>query len=175
MAIQFSLQQMHIYLNGASTFTPAVPSYTEFTALFDQWQIRGVDLDIYWAKNSVDTVTAGHSGVALWHTTDYDDVATATVAEMQQYPGVRLTSLAENGGSVLHHSFKPVVRLEAPAGGSTTYLPQLESPQWIDCTYPNTDHRGVKIYLETFDRFANYDMGSILVVAKISFAFKNVR
>lgn len=166
---------MQIYLNGASTFTPAIPSYTEFTALFDQWQLRGVELEIYWAKNAVDTVTAGHSGPALWHTLDFDDVATTTLAEMQQYPRVQLTSLTENGGAVLRHSFKPVCRVEADANGSTAYLPQLDTNQWIDCTYPNVVHRGIKLYLETFDRFANYDMGSILIVAKVDYAFRHVR
>lgn len=177
-AVSFSLGQMEIWFNGVSAFTTAVPNYTEFTSLFDQYQLRGVEFDVYWCKNVVDggAGTTSRSLPTIWHALDYDDNATVTIAELSQYPGREITSLGENGGKVMHRRFRPIPSYIGNDGtGSDAKFVALDANQWIDCTYPLVEHKGIKMYLDTFEQYENYDMGSIRIVARLDFAFRSVR
>lgn len=172
----FALSQMTCFINGASTFTPAIPDYTDFTSLFDQYQIRGVELELYWSKNIAGESTAAYSTPMLWSVIDYDDAANMTLTQLQQYPLVRTTNMGEDGGRALRQSFRPVPRLQVPDGtGGTGYAPVLDGNVWLDVANASVGHYGVKIYLDTFGRSSNVDLGTIMVVAKVEFAFKNAR
>lgn len=176
MAISVSLAQMAIVINGAPTFAVAVPGYTDFTALFDQYQIRAVSVDVFWSKNIAGEATAAYSLPLLWSALDYDDTNAITKGELQQYPDLRMTSMGENGGKVFQQRFRPVPRLSAPDGaGGTGFSPTLDKNAWFDVTYPQIAHNGIKFYLETFGRSSNIDLGSLLVCARVDYAFKHQR
>lgn len=171
-----SLAQMVITINGASVYTVVVPGYLDFTALFDQYQIRSVTYDLFWSKNISGETSPGLAIPLLWSAMDYDDIGNFTLTELQQYPGVTTTMMGEDGGKVFHRTFRPVPRLNVPDGaGGTGFAPTLDRNVWIDCTYPQVSHNGIKIYLDTFGRTANSDIGSIMVCARIEYAFKHPR
>lgn len=175
-AISFSLGQMKIWINGVAAFSTQVPGYTEFTALFDQYQLRGVEFEIYWAKNSVIDASGSVTIPLLWHALDYDDNATTTIAELCQYPGVMATTLGEDGGKVLRRSFRPIPSYLGDDGsGAHAKFVALNSDQWIDSTYPLVEHKGIKLFLDTYENYGNYSMGNIRIVAKMSYAFRSVR
>lgn len=172
----FSLSTLSFYVNGVGAATAAVPSISEFTTLFDQYQIRGIDIEIYWSKNIAGETNPAYSAPLLWSTPDYDDVGNTQIQNIMQYPAVRTTHLGEGGGKVFHQYIRPACRLEMPDGlGGTAFSPQLGGPQWIDCNYAAVEHYGMKFVLDTFGRSTNYDMGSLLFVVRHDFAFKNVR
>jgi len=176
MAISWSLYGMAIFINGASTFNPIVPGYTDFTSLFDQYQIKHVRCDVFWSKNIAGEGTAAYSLPLLWSALDMDDPSAITKSELQQYPNVRTTSLGENGGKVFTESFRPVARMSVPDGaGGTGYAPNLDTNIWLDCSYDRVAHYGLKLYLETFGRASNIDIGSFLVVSHITYGFRNQR
>jgi len=167
---------MTIIINGAPTFAPAVPGYTDFTSLFDQYQIKDFTVEIFWSKNIAGEASAAFSLPLLWSALDFDDTGAITKQELQQYPAVRATSLGENGGKVFTHTFRPVPRIQVPDGtGGTGFAPSLDTNVWIDCTYPSVGHNGIKFYLDTFGRSSNIDIGSILVVGHITYGFRNQR
>lgn len=175
-AISFSLGQMKIWINGVSTFSTQVPNYTEFTALFDQYQLRGVEFEIYWSKNVVDGATPNEAVPMIWHAIDYDDNATTTIAELSQYPGVENTTLGENGGRVLRRRIRPRASYIGNDGtGADAKFVALEQNPWIDCTYPLVEHKGVKLFLDTYELYPNVTMGNVRILAKIDLAFRNVR
>jgi len=176
MNLFFSLAQMSVFVNGASTFTPAVPDFSDFTALFDQYQIRGVELELYWSKNMAGEQTAAYSTPMLWSTLDYDDAANTSLSQLQQYPSVRTTNMGEDGGKAFRQSFRPVPRLQVPDGsGGTGYAPVLDGNLWVDVANPSVGYYGIKFFLDTFGRSSNIDLGTIMICAKIEYAFKNVR
>lgn len=176
LALGFSLDKMSCFINGASTFAPAVPDYTDFTALFDQYQIRGVELEMFWSKNIAGEQTAAYCTPMLWSALDFDDVANTSLSQLQQYPAVRTTCMGEDGGKVFRQSFRPVARLQVPDGsGGTAYAPLLDGNQWIDVANPSVGFYGIKVFLDMFGRSSNIDLGTIMICAKIDYAFKNVR
>lgn len=172
----FALSGVSYYINGVGSGFISFPNYSEFTSLFDQYQLKTMEVELYWSKN-----VAAESGTnavqpLIWSVFDYDDASNTTLSSLQQYPGVRTTILGEDGGKVLRMSLTPRARLQLPDGaGGTGFSPTMVSNPWIDCSYPAVEHYGVKTYLDTFGRTASLDIGTIKVVVRGSFAFKNVR
>jgi len=176
LQMQFSLVAITFYTGAGPLVTPSVPSSTEFTTLFDQWRLDYVDIEVFFSGNSQNVTTAGSTLPLLWYADDYDDANNTTLSMIQQYPRVKIASLGENGGYVLRHRVSPKASLIISDGaGAYGNSPQLNGPTWIDSANPGTPHYGLKFCLDTFGRTAAGDLGSINVVSKMHFSFKNVR
>lgn len=172
----FSLTAVSFTTGAGPLVAPLVPSSSEFSTLFDQWRIDFVEMEIFFSGNSQAVFTAGSTLPLLWYADDYDDANNTTLSMIQQYPRVKIAAFGEDGGHVLRHRVVPKASLVV-SDGAGTYgnAPQLNGPTWIDVANPGTPHYGVKMCLDTFGRTAAGDLGSINVVSKIHFSFKNVR
>lgn len=176
MNFVFALSGVSYYINGVGSGFISFPNYSEFTSLFDQYQLKTMEVELYWSKNVATESGTNAVQPLIWSAFDYDDATNTTLANLQQYPAVRTTILGEDGGKVLRMSLTPRARYQLPDGaGGTGYSPTMASNPWIDCSYPAVEHYGVKTYLDTFGRTASLDIGTIKVVVRGSFAFKNVR
>lgn len=172
----FALQGVSYFINGTGVGLIAFPNYSEFTALFDQYMIESMEVELYWSKNSAAESGTNAVQPLIWSAYDYDDASNTSLSSLQQYPAIRSTALGEDGGKVLKMKISPVPRVQLPDGsGGTAYAPTLDRNPWIDCGYPAVEHLGVKTYLDTFGRTASLDIGTIKVVVRGHFAFKNVR
>jgi hypothetical protein len=172
----FSLQQVSFFINGTGAGLVTFPSSSEFTSLFDQYQFRSVEVDVYWSKNVAAESGTNATQPMIWSCFDYDDVSNTTLTSMQQYPAVKSTILGENGGKVLQMRLIPRTRVEVPDGsGGTAYAPTLSKNPWIDCGYPSVEHYGVKTYLDTFGRTSSLDIGTIKFVIRAEWMFAHPR
>lgn len=126
-----------------------LPSYTEFTALFDQYRIRGVKLDLFFNQSAADSNNPVGSGL-FCHFIDLDDAtAPASEAEVCQRGYLKKTSPFGH-----HKIFIRPRTSKALWQGAFTAYGQNNSNQWIDCTYPAVEYYGWK-YLWTQTTVAN--------------------
>lgn len=175
LQVFFSLTAVSFNVNGAPLVSPLVPSSSEFSKLFDQWRIVGVDMEVFFSGNSQSIVTAGTTLPLLWYVDDYDDANNTPLSLIQQYPRVKIANMGESGGYVIRHRMTPRPSLIIPDGaGGFGAAPQLDGPTWIDTVTPGTPHYGLKLCLDTYGRTSAGDLGSLSFVAKVHFAFKNV-
>lgn len=135
----------------------SLPSYTDFTALFDQYKFDMIKVTFYRPYQQTGTMdiaaNASQSVLPqlLLHTAvDFDDaVAPVTPPDLQQYPSYQCTILT---GSADRFSvtFKPRVALAAYSGAFTSYA---NMDAWLDSASPNVQTYGLKFLLEP--RFAD--------------------
>jgi hypothetical protein len=123
---------------GAYAFNlSSLPSYTEFTALFDQYRFKRVDIS-FWPLQSVATSTA-NAIPTIATVIDYDDNALlANLPNAMQY-----------SNCVLHNPYKPFTvsfrpHLPIAAFDGTFNAFANTQDQWIDSGSPNALHYGLK-------------------------------
>jgi len=123
-----------------------LPDYTEFTNLFDQYCILGVQVRITpRASNAVVSGGASNLGPSvLYAAVDSSDITLpVTLQTLREYQTLKEFSITTNTNRnwVLKHS--PRIAVAAYAGAFTGYT----SPPmtWIDLQSPNIQHYGMKL------------------------------
>jgi len=154
----FSVTQGAVDAGAAYSFTLAnTPSYTEFTALFDQYRIPMVELTFVLVNT-----TALNSDPTLWMSADYDAIsAPASLSVIQQRDVVPITL----GQGRLQATFKVKPRISTTAvdsGGAIVASPLLPANTWIDCADASVAHNGVIAW------FSNYNSTSAASLVQIS-------
>lgn len=172
------------YASFGYHFTLAgIPNNTEFTNLFDSYQIRKVVVKMYPLNNSASTVEAGApngnpavSGFAhLIH--DYDDATmpTATEAgvnELRQFPNYKIRRLVGNGFKMV---IKPRFATAAYRSGVTWGYSQGKRDAWLDIATPDVPHYGIKGIFEIVNPNAMASVTWIRVETTYYFKVKGVR
>lgn len=173
-------------VNIAGTYAfglDAVPNYTEFTSLYDQYMIKGVRLSLVPSGNSYMTSTVsgavGQYGFARINTAiDYDDSAPpASENELLQY----MTNKTSPGWKPHSRYFKPKVQFSVAnddaAGTVASAAPR--GNVWLDCANPSIDHLGLKVWIGApVNNAATGNVSTSItysVYATYYLAFKNVR
>lgn len=144
----------------------ACPNVSEFTNLYDQYQIKGVKISL------IPRYTMTQSGAPLaaignvWSALDYDDASAPTsVDQLLQYQNVKRTQMNR-----VHSRFlRPCIANEIfNTGIATAYAPKRNT--WIDCTSDTVEHYGIKLWIDSSQAGVTFD-----VQVKFYLAFKNVR
>lgn len=142
-----------------------LPSYTEFTQLYDEYKIMKVVLSFYPVR-ATQVYTATLTIPVFICAVDHDDsTAPTNITTLLQYPGCRIKS-SRNQFSV---TIKPKVASAVYNGVTDAYSAKS---QYVDCTYGSVPHYGFK-----------YAIGSAGVASSVSYdiyakyyvAFRGVR
>lgn len=180
LALQFRLDQVDLYLNGSLSSTFAVPNYTEFTNLFDEYCIKKVEVMVLPSYAS-----AGPSAsVASWipwvvHATDYDDTSSTGATSLMQYTGAKFTQLLGSVGqanAVPIRTVKPRPKLEilTAAGGNGVF--HQDKDVWVVSANPTCPHLGFKMSLD--DSYSGGTTGTVVcglnIVCKYTIACRDV-
>ena len=158
---------------GATNYDAAVarlvdvPSYTDFTNLYDQYKIISVKFAYLPRGNQADLGTSGSQITRLFSVLDYDDsVVPTSIDQLCEYQNLKMT----NTSKAHVRSFQPRYIREIDTGLGATGK-EVVRGGWIDCTNNNVTHRGIKLALQgpvvgtiTYDLMITYKL-----------AFKNVR
>lgn len=127
-----------------------VVNYTEFTNLFDCYQITGVKIQFVPVFNSGDPEINASSGAipSLTYVRDYDDATTPnTEQDLLEY-GAHHRLYLDRMRSIYIRN--PRVRMGATSGDTGTQSGLVETPkknQWLDCASPVINHYGIKWYM----------------------------
>lgn len=162
---QYSLAPSGAAVGGVFLFSLAsLPSVSDFTTLYDQYQIRGCKISLIPRYTEA---SAGGSLIGnMWSCIDYDDsTAPLSIDTVLQYQNVKRTRMNQ----IHSRYFKPQVNTAVIQSGSTvTSAPK--SNIWIDIANTAVEHRGLKLWFEQSTAGVTYD-----VHCKLYFAMKNVR
>lgn len=142
----------------------AVTQASTFTALYDQYCIKGIKATLV-PRGNVDGVSQPFS-TPTFSILDYDGSYPTTITGMNEYQNVKMTR-----GTSLHKRFLvPATQLELfQSSIATAYSPKKK--QWIDCATPNVPHYGLAYGVSpTPGQAISWDL-------KVEYylAFKNVR
>lgn len=148
-----------------------LPNFSEFTSLYDQYKINGVKFELiprYDTNTQVGSAgiaTPAHYSSQNWTAIDYDDTVTPTsMADILQYQNVKRTGSSRIMTRFIKPKFADTIFASGVISG---YRPQKG---FIDCTYPNVEHYGVKFGFSSNPLALTYGLRMTFYIA-----LKNVR
>lgn len=121
-----------------------LPGVSEFTALFDQYRIKGVRITFYPPVN-VSFSSTGQAPLPIgefYTAIDYDDGTVPTgLDDLQQYQTLRRTYFNRPHTRYL----RPLaIQSGVYQTGVSTGFRSLPSSTWFDCGYPDVSYYGIK-------------------------------
>lgn len=129
-----------------------VQNAAEFGALYDRYMITHVQMKFYLRVDPSAQGAATAIWPRMWYTTDYDDTAPDTIAEIRERPHYKEHVL---------NPARPLVVNIKPAINALTYRTALASgyapkwKQWIDMAQLDVPHYGFKYAVDDFSN-TNY-------------------
>lgn len=136
-------------INNALSFNlTQLPAYTELTSLYDQYQIKGVRVNIQpLLTEGIASAVSGSTNVwgfpKLSTVIDYDDTAIpADETVYLQYGSLRQTPAFKEH----KRYFRPKVKIAGADAGATITANGVRAGQWIDTGVPTVPHFGLKVF-----------------------------
>lgn len=145
MQLNFALSGVNVYFNGVSTTALQMPSFTEFTSLYDQYRIDYVECQFISSNTNSSTGSVNTSLPIMYIAKDYDDSNAAAVTDLLQYSTCKYAQLGQrnNSDGIFKFSVKPNVDLAVYNGAVSGYA--RSKPIFMDCASYNVPHYGVKL------------------------------
>jgi len=136
-----------------------VQNYTEFTQLYDQYQITGALVILRLMTNPDATNIAMPAGAifpTMWWVIDPDDASAITLSQIKQHQGVKRKVLLPGRENRIYVKY-PKTAMPIYNGITSAYASTPRST-WLDCTNPDIPHYGIKFVLDTegFGQAGNY-------------------
>lgn len=152
IAISFQLGQVKFWGSNGNNSQIAIPNYTEFTALFDEWKIDYVKIKMMYTNNFSNATAANPVYSAaplptLQAAVDTDDDVPPTAStDLLQYQNLRTRLFDSNGPE--YFTFKPKASLATEAGNilATGYASNYSG--WCNTSSTGTDWMGLKMFLD---------------------------
>lgn len=146
MQFAFTLSGVQVYIAGVLSTTLAMPSYTEFTSLYDQYRINYVDCEFMFSNNNSSVNSPSTCLPVMYMVKDYDDSNQAFVSDLQQYSTQQTWQLGNQHGKdgIKRIRIKPNVDVAVYNTALTTGYARGK-PQFIDTGSPAVPHYGIKI------------------------------
>lgn len=149
LQFSFSLQKVQMYIAGATWYNWDMPSYTDFTNLYDKYRIDWIDVSMTFNSN---TSTPAGGGVTtmpkVFVAEDNDDVSASNLAVIQQYDNLKIFQFGAGDGVMktfrIHPKCQEMVYYTAALTG---YQPS-SSKKFIDTQYPNIPMYGLKAVID---------------------------
>lgn len=117
---------------------------TDITNLADQYKIQSVKVSLH--VNGLSNIYLNNAGSTQpWveYIQDHDDATVPTIAQMREKMGVRTKYFSANRFKISMGVRPRVADTVFGSGVSSAYAIGMRS-QFINCTYPNAEHYGIK-------------------------------
>lgn len=176
LGIDFALSRISINgLNGGAG-TWNVPSYTEFSQLFDNFRIKKVVMKIVWNQNIASDSSPTLPLPVIQCCADDDDAAPpASSTELLQRPEMKVHAFGSGNDSLIHYiTVYPTAKMAGQSATVTQQMGVASKKQWIDMSYPDTEFYGYKLYWDT-RLVTNAEIGDLSFYFDIYYDFKGVR
>jgi len=172
--LSFNLTGVNCYLNGTNVLGAPLNNFTEYTALFDAYRIRKVEIQMFYNSNS-SSLGPGTSLPMISIANDYDDTATTSLASLQQYDSYRCIQFGNNSTGMVKHSLRPKFQTTVERTGGVDIGAVLQSGNpWIDCGVTTAQYCGLKGNYDNMN-ISSASVGFITFYVKYYVEFKNSR
>lgn len=164
MAFQFTLANVYTWHDASGTSaTWPLPNISEFSALFDSYRLRKVQLRMMWNQN-VSQSSAGFV-VPFYNICNDDDDANPPLGplELVQRAGCRVIAPGAGGTSQVHiQTIYPKANMSAASSsGGTVQMTQVRNA-WYDTNDLTTNFYGCKMRWDAMSG-ANLSLGSLII------------
>lgn len=180
LALTFCLAGVNINIGSGTLVNSltqvALPSAAEFTALFDVFQIKRINIKCYPMQTLTQAPGIQNTNLnVLYSCLDYDDQIPSTLTALQQFSGVKMDQPGNMGIKLYNHSFtpKPLIQLYETSTSTGYGIP--DKPVWIDCNDATTPHYGWKIGMDLTNQSTLALLGAYNFVVKYTIACKGSR
>lgn len=124
-----------------------LPSYSDFTSLYDRYRITGVKLKITYLSNQA-AVNSLSVLPVLNYAIDYDDNSVpSSESTMQEKQDVKTKVLLANKPISIYIK-NPKVQA-AVLNNAGTFDAAMVTNGFVNCTYPTTKHNGLKMWISS--------------------------
>lgn len=147
-----------------------VSAFSEFVALYDQYKILNVKVYFDYSPDVGGAPGSAAAYPKLWVKRDYDDAATPTLLQLAQSNQTKCLRF-NDGRTTRMISLRPAVRNEVYRSSTTTAYTQQHGA-WLDMTYPDVPHHGLKLVAQGLP---GTNLGAFTIRIKYTLLFKNVR
>lgn len=140
---------------GAYSFVfDAMPSYTDFTALYDMYKINGLKFTLIPRHTEVPIGTTAPGGTQVMSVLDFDDdVAPGSINQLCQYANLKQTR-----GNINHSRYwKPRIKQNVNTVSATAGY-EVTKPKWLDLASTDIKHYGIKYAIEQSGVSVVYDL-----------------
>lgn len=127
-----------------------VQSFTDFTALYDQYKIKGVKITLIPLSDSSTSQSSGFLPTLYW-ARDNDDGGAAPVAESDLRQRQDCKTMRLTGPRSMYISNPKVTTDVEVQGAGVTLASKIESAGWMDCNDSNVMHNGLKMWFKNVD------------------------
>jgi len=189
LSMQFSLASVDLFLGGAAALSVPVPNTAELQAMYDTYQLSGVEVRMYMGQNCAQTGLddTGIAGSVNYHSAwplpiigyapDTDDANDASIVQLQQY---------SNFKQVQPLAGHPLITRLVPACAGGVWNGPVRSGytrlarQDVNCANPAVPHYGLKMCVDGFKSTAgSFNPGPTTSVCsfffKLHFVMKQTR
>lgn len=151
-----------------------IPNYTELTALFDQYQIKGIKMNWRLVLDPAAQSANLASYPALYVRRDYDNAAIESVSDIMQDNRSKRIILRPDRVSGMY--LKPStldIQNSVDVNGNTVQTQYPVWNKWIDCSDPRVPHYGMKIAVDA----QGIDLSGFRLITEFTYyvAMKNTR
>lgn len=161
-------------INGVLIFAASLPNATEFTALFDQYRIRKINVRVIFSQNSADVNTSTVSLPVVHQMNDYNSTGNMNLSEYQQHPELKTWQLGQDKD--ISWSFVPHVRGDLITQGGVLSSSANNMPcPWIDTSSTSIEMLGTRLYLNNLGQNTNVNIGAIMFLVDYYMEFKFVK
>ena len=168
MALTFSLTGMNLWFAGTYFGTISIPGASDFTSLYEQYQIEYVDLLFYFSNNTQAATQAVTCLPVMGIVKDYDDVLSTDMFALQQFSGYKTWQLGnQRGDGSYRMRVKPAVQAltyNGSAGATVSGVKRELSPV-LSINTPSIPHYGIKI---AYDPIIQGGTGVALAIGVLS-------
>jgi len=181
----FGLGRVFGFVNGVFTYSVAVPSASEFQALFDYYKINAVKMQMFFTKTTADQGSTGNATIGMPMmiiANDFDDIQeNMSLSSMLERVGSRHVQFDASSQRGITHYVKPkpssvVVQTDITTGGqSTSNAGVVFGTQWLDCASSNIVHNGIKVFYDNQGLTTSTTLGNVTFVFDVEYVFKGYR
>lgn len=178
LGLNFQLAGMGLYVGGSYVLTSAIPSQSEFQALFDRYRIDKVEVTPIWSCNYTGNNTSTITTPLLHQALDFDTVdGTNSLFEYPQCKTLQLGSI--NNGLTKFICYpcvtSAVSQIDTSTGTVSASLAESSKHPWLDAGAPNIQHFGMRFQYDSMGSTYNNNSGTIQFICRFYFSFKNSR
>jgi len=176
LALSFQLGQVKFWGSGGNNSQIAVPSYTEFVNLFDEWKIDYVKIKMMYTSNVVNQTVANpaYQNITLptiqMAVDTNDDVPPTSSNDLLQYQNLQTRLFDTNGPQYIQLKPKAVIATEAgnvlASGYATNY------GGWCSTNSAGTDWMGLKIFADLSGNATATHMGDFVFYITYGLKFR---